>query len=123
VPSQQRVRRGDRRDFAQGRTAEPKRAGDQPSAIVVGETQPTATKLTPQQPVLFDQVRDRLALTTVEPPREHAPHHLQGSGVDHEAQLISQLHEETSIALWHSTGAESACGRSDTMLLWCLTTA
>jgi len=42
------------------------------SAIVVRKTQATATKLTPQESILFDQVRDRLALATVEPAREHA---------------------------------------------------
>jgi hypothetical protein len=29
---------------------------------------------------------------------------LQRGGIDHEAQLISQLREGTSIGLWHSTG-------------------
>src|SRR4051794_27239694 len=57
MPPQQRVRRSDRRDFAQGRTPEPIRAGGQPPAIVVRKTQATATKLTPQEPVLFNQVR------------------------------------------------------------------
>jgi hypothetical protein len=41
------------------------RPGSQPPPIVVRETRAMATKLTPQEPVLFDQVRDRLALTTV----------------------------------------------------------
>ena len=80
---------GDRRNFAQGRTAEPKRAGGQPPAIVVRKTQATATKLTPQQPILFDQVRDRVALSTVEPASDHAQHNLEGGEVDQEAQLIS----------------------------------
>jgi hypothetical protein len=30
----------------------------QPTAIIVGETQATSTKLTPQEPVLFDQVHE-----------------------------------------------------------------
>jgi hypothetical protein len=70
MPPQQRVRRGDRRDFAQGRAAEPIRAAGQPPAIVVRETDATAATLTAQEPILFDQVRDRLALTTVEPASE-----------------------------------------------------
>ena len=36
----------------------------QPAAFVIGETQPTSTKLTPQEAVLFDQVRDSVALPT-----------------------------------------------------------
>jgi hypothetical protein len=56
---------------------------------VVRETQATVPKLTPQEPVLFDQVRDRLALPTVEPASQHAQYDLQRGGVDHEALLIS----------------------------------
>jgi hypothetical protein len=52
MPPQQRVRGGDRRDLAQDRTAEPIRTGGQPPAIVVRETQATATKLMPQEPIL-----------------------------------------------------------------------
>jgi hypothetical protein len=36
--------------------------------IVVGETQPTSTKLTPQQAVLVDEVRDGLTILAVRPP-------------------------------------------------------
>jgi len=67
-----------------------------PPAIVVRKTQATATKLTPQESILFDQVRDRLALATVEPAREHAEHDLQCGGVDHEAQLNSWPEERRS---------------------------
>jgi hypothetical protein len=49
-------------------------------AIVVRKTQATATKLTPQRPILFDQGRDRLALSTVEPASDHAEHNLEGGG-------------------------------------------
>ena len=60
-------------------------------AIVIREPQPTAAKLTPQEPVLFDQVRDGLSLSAVQPTGQHTQHHLQRHGVDHEAQLISRL--------------------------------
>jgi hypothetical protein len=62
MPSQQRVRRGDRRNLAKGHTPQPVRPGSDSSAIVIRETQPPAAKLPPQEPVLFDQVRKRLAL-------------------------------------------------------------
>jgi hypothetical protein len=64
----------------------------------------------PQEPILFDEVRDRLALPAVEPANEHAQHDLQCGWVDHEAELKSQLREETSIALWHSTGFLAGTG-------------
>jgi len=37
----------------------------QPSTIVVGETRSAGPQLTPQEPVLFDQVRDRFPLSAV----------------------------------------------------------
>ena len=89
MPPQQGVRRRDRGDLPQGRTADSVRSGGQPTAIFVRETQPTSTKLTPQEPVLFDQVRDCLPLPAVQPAGQHTQHHLQRRGVDHEPELIS----------------------------------
>ena len=91
MPPQQGVRRRDRGDLPQGRTADSVRSGGQPTAIVVRETQPTSAKLTPQEPVLFDQVRDGLPLPAVQPAGQHTQHHLQRRGVDHEPELISWL--------------------------------
>jgi hypothetical protein len=65
MPPEQGIRRRDRGDLPQNRTAESVRAGGQPAAIVVRETQPPSTKLTAQQPVLFDQVRGCLPLPAV----------------------------------------------------------
>ena len=48
------------------------------------------TKLTPKKPVFFGQVRDRLSLPAVQPAHEHAQHHLERRGVDHEAELTSR---------------------------------
>ena len=90
MPAQQRVGRRDRGDLPQGRTAHPVRPRSQPSAIVVGETQSPGPKLAPQEPVLFNQVRDRLPLPAIQPAGQHAQHHLQRRGVDHEAELISR---------------------------------
>ena len=90
VPPQQRIRRRDRGDLPQSRTADSVRSCGQPTAIVVRETQPMPTKLTPQKPVFFNQVRDRLPLPAVQPAGQHAQHHLQRRGTDHEAQLISR---------------------------------
>ena len=50
-------------------------------------------ELTPQEPVLFDQGRDCLPLSAVQPAGEHAQHHLQRREVDHEAEL----HHGTSL--------------------------
>ena len=91
MPQQQGVRRGERGDLPQGRTADSGRSPRQPTAIVVRETQPTPTKLTPQEPVLFDQVRDCLPLPAVQPAGQHTEHDLQRREGDHELGLISRL--------------------------------
>jgi hypothetical protein len=46
--------------------------GRQSAAIVITETQSLLPELPPQEPVFFDQVRDRLPLTAIQPAREHA---------------------------------------------------
>ena len=89
MPPQQGVRRRDRGDLPQGRTANSVRSGRQPTAIFVRETQPTSTKLTPQEAVLFNQVRDCLPFPAGQPAGQHTQHHLQRRGVDHEPDLIS----------------------------------
>jgi hypothetical protein len=75
----------------QARTTDSVRSGGQPTAIFVRESQPTSTNLTPQEPVLFDQVRDCFLLPSVQPAGQHTKHHLQRGGVNHEPELISRL--------------------------------
>src|ERR1700746_1887758 len=81
--------------------AHPVRPRGEPSAIVVGETQSPDPKLSPQEPVLGDQVRDRLPLPAVQPAGQYAQHHLHRRGVDHEAELISRAGPKTSAELWN----------------------
>jgi hypothetical protein len=68
---QERLRRRDTGDRPQASTAHPVRPRSQSAAIVVGETQSTAPKLAPQEPILFNQVRDRLPLTAIQPAGQH----------------------------------------------------
>ena len=103
MPPQQRVGRRDRGDVPQGRTADSVRSCGQPTAIVVRETQPMPTKLTPQEPVFVDQARDRLPLPAVQPADQHAQHHLPHRGVDHEAQRTSQAGPKDSDESWNTT--------------------
>jgi hypothetical protein len=56
-----------------------------------------------RKPVLFNQVRDGLPLPAVQPAGQHAQHHLQRRGVDHESELISQV-RQTSAELRNTTG-------------------
>jgi hypothetical protein len=89
VPPKQGVRRRNRGDLPQDRTADSVRSGSQPTAILVRETQPTPTKLTPQKPVLFDQVHDGLPFLAIQPAGQHTEHDLQRNGVDHWPELTS----------------------------------
>jgi hypothetical protein len=43
-----------------------------------------------QEPVLFNEVGDCLPLSPIQPSSEHAQHHLERHGVDHEPELISR---------------------------------
>ena len=82
--------------------AHPIRSGGQPAAIVIGQTQPPGPKLTSQEPVLFDQVGDRLPLPAIQPAGQHTQHHLQRRGVDHGSELISRAGLKTSAESWNT---------------------
>jgi signal transduction histidine kinase len=69
------------------------RTGSQPTAVVIRQAQSPRTELTTEEPVLFDEVGDRLALPAVQPAGQHAQRHLQRHGVDHEPELRSQRSE------------------------------
>jgi hypothetical protein len=74
MPPQQGGWRRDRGDLPQRRTADSVRSRGEPTAIIVRETEPTFTKLTPQEPVLFNQVRDDLALPPLQPAGQYTQH-------------------------------------------------
>jgi hypothetical protein len=65
MPPQQGVRRRDRGDLPQGRTANLVRSRRQLTSILVGESQPPSAKLTSQEAVPFDEVRDSFPLPPV----------------------------------------------------------
>jgi len=59
-------------------------------AILRSEMKSAGPKLAPQEPVFFDQIRDRVPLPAIQPAGEHAQHHLQRRGVDHGVELVSR---------------------------------
>ena len=91
MPSQQGVRSRDCCDVPQGRTAGSVHSHGKPTAIVIRETQPTVTKLTPQEPVLFDRIRDDFPLPVLQPAAQHTKHNPQRRQIDHELDLKSWL--------------------------------
>ena len=62
----------------------------QSAAIVIRQMQATIPKLSTQESIFFDGVRDGLSLPPSQPANEHAQHYLQRGGVDHRAELISR---------------------------------
>ena len=110
MPPEQRVRRRDRGDLPQGRTANSVRSAGQPAAIVVRETQPTSTKLTPQEPVFFDQVRERLSRSRrSSQPVSTISTICSAAGSITSRSLYHGWRERVSGHLWNSTGCECAC--------------
>jgi hypothetical protein len=62
----------------------------QSAAIVIRQMQATIPKLSTQESIFFDKVRDGLSLPPSQPANEHAQHYLQRDGVDHGTELISR---------------------------------
>jgi hypothetical protein len=67
VPWQERVRRDDRREVTQGFPTEPVRSHGEAPPVIRSQLQSTATVLFPQETILFDQIRERLSLPTIQP--------------------------------------------------------
>ncbi len=64
----------------------------------------TVTKLLPEGPVFFDQVREGVPLPTAQPASQRTQHHLQRREVDYEPELTSRL-RIMSAGMWNTTGS------------------
>jgi hypothetical protein len=91
VPAEQRVRRDDRRKLAQRLTTQSIGPHGKLPSVVIGEPEAPPTQLLPQDPILFDQVRQHLSLTPVQPPGDREQQHLDGRDVDHVWELTARL--------------------------------
>jgi hypothetical protein len=89
MPAQHGVRHRDGREVTTLGTTESVRSGRQAAAIVIREAPPRCAELTAQTPVLFDEVRDGLALTPREPAGQDQPDQTEDRRVDHEPERIS----------------------------------
>ena len=76
-PRQQRVRRHDRGELAQQPSSECPSSRGEPTALVVGEAQPSGSDLFTQDTILFPKVVDDVALLLVEPAGECGQDELQ----------------------------------------------
>jgi hypothetical protein len=86
VPPKQGIGRRDRRNLPQGCAAETVCSAGQPAAVVIRETPTTSTELTRNRR-FSNEVRDGLALLTVQPADQRTQYDLQRSEVDHERSL------------------------------------
>ena len=93
VPSQQRVRRDDRRDLTQGVPPQPASAYCESPPIVIGEPQAPPTDLPPEEAILFDQIGERLPLPAIEPTDDGEEQQPKNRHVDHERELISRTRQ------------------------------
>jgi hypothetical protein len=89
VPSEQRVRRDDRRDLTQCLTTQQVGSRGKRPPVVIGESEAPPTQLPPQDTILLDQVRQHLALPLVQPAGHRDQQHLEGRDVDHVRELTS----------------------------------
>jgi hypothetical protein len=113
MPAEQRVGRDDRGDLAQGVTAQAVRPRSQSPPIVIGEAQAPPTQLPAQEAVLLKQVGDRLPFAALQPAGQGQQQDLEGRGIDHERELISQpaefARDSSSIELWDTTWSTQSC--------------
>ena len=70
MPSENRVRGDDGRDFAEQATADLLALRSEPAALIIVEPKTAGTDLLPQDPILFAQVVEDLLLFAVQPSGE-----------------------------------------------------
>jgi hypothetical protein len=90
MPTQQRVGGCDRRDVAKDSPAEPVGQRGEPSPVSVGQSKAPATQLPAQQPILFNQIGDRISLATLQPAGDDQQQHPQSRDVEHGCESISE---------------------------------
>jgi hypothetical protein len=94
MPPQQGVRRRDRGDLPQGRTADSVRTRRQPAAIIIGQAHAPDAQLAAEAPVFFDQVGDDLPFSAGQPVGHDRQQQLKGRSIDHGPELTSRPRRE-----------------------------
>jgi hypothetical protein len=59
----------------------------QSASIAIGELEPLPTQLASKDPILFQQIRDRLVLLAIQPAGQDGEHHVDGRRVNHGGSL------------------------------------
>ena len=87
MPAQDRIGRDNRRNLAQHTSAQTLPAPRETAPLFVGYPHSSATKLTPQSSVLFDQIGDDILLLVIQSTRQRGEKHPDEGEVNHGASL------------------------------------
>ena len=82
MPPQNHVGRDERRDLTKAATAQPVSVPRQPTAFLIGQTEPAA-HVPAQDAVFLDEVGHRCLLPLVEPADQRSQEHSEGQRVEH----------------------------------------
>jgi hypothetical protein len=74
--------------------------------VVVRQAQASSTQLTPQHPILFHQIRQGIALPTIQPAGKNEDDQLQGRPVEHRRSLdhATRASGLRSVESWDTAG-------------------
>jgi hypothetical protein len=78
----------------------------QPPPIVIRQAQASFARLPPEEPVLFDEIRERLPLPAIQPPGQDEQQQPESRGVVHEREVISRTAISRPAARRSSRGTE-----------------
>ena len=87
MPTQQGVRRDNRRDRAQRLATHSVRPRRESPSVVVREAQPPSAQLAAEEAVLLDEVREHLSLPLIQPGGDGDEQQLQRRDVNHGPSL------------------------------------
>ena len=87
MPAQDRIGRDNRRNLAQHTPAQTLPAPCQTAPLVVSQRQSSATELSPQSSILFDQIGNDILLLVIQPTRQRSEKHPDEGQVNHGASL------------------------------------
>jgi hypothetical protein len=96
MPAPQGVRRCDRDDIPKESAAEPVGPRREPSPFVIGQPKAPASQSPAQQPILFNQMGDRISLATLQPAGDDQQQQPQSRDIEYRRSLCQTLRLRSS---------------------------
>lgn len=98
----------DRGDPPEGTSAQSVCPSCESAPVIVGQAKASPTQLTPQHPILLHQIREGIALPTIQPAGKNEKEQLKGRRVDHGRSLDQPSRVDVqSVESWDSTGVDN----------------